>query len=134
MAAAVAFFDSDGTTPLSSVFYGLVPPGSSYSERNSAYRQIVVKNVGDVDLSSVLISIVAAADRDASENVRIAAGATSPDPEDFVGVDGDPLDLGALAVDATANLWVDIIEPSGATLTQGKGWTFEVAAVASGES
>lgn len=133
MPAAVAFFDSDGTTPLASVFYGLIPPGSSYFERNSAYRQIIIKNVGDAALEAVLVTIIPAGDRDASANVRIATGA-DPQPEDFKSAADGPLDLGALAVDATASLWVDIIEPAEAALTQGKGWTFQVAGVPAEES
>lgn len=130
MAGAVAFLDADGATPISSVFYGLVPPGSSYHARNSVYRKIVVKNVGDEAFDDVLVTIVPAGLRDGSSSVRIATG-SDPNPEDFKSIEDGPLSLGFMDVEDDAELWVDIVEPIDAQLALGKGWTFEASGIPS---
>ena len=120
MAASIAWFDSDGTTALASLDLGVIKPGEDYITKNGAARQIVVKNTGDVDFSAVEVEVQQVASYDAHERAEVATGASPTYPGDYVDKDADPLSLGALAAAAQANVWIQVTEPVGATVQQGK--------------
>ena len=121
MAAEISWFDSDDTTPISSKHLGSVPPGEDYITKNGAPYQAVAKNTGDQDFTTVEVEIQQLSGYDLWEMVEIATGASAPAyPTGYVDKDTDPLALGALAVGASANVWIQIVMSLTTQAQQGK--------------
>lgn len=112
MAASIGWYDTDDSTPLTAVQLGVIPPGSSYFDRNGSYVELRAKNDGTEDFASVDVEIQQAGAYDGYEDVRIA-----PDDGGSAGVwqaHGDnPLALGAMVVDAVVPVWLDVTVPGG---------------------
>ena len=120
MAATVGWYDNDETTVLSSLDLGILQPGEDYITKNSGARHIKAKNTGDTAFTSVEVEIQQVASYDAWTKVEIATGAAPTYPGDYSDKDDAALDLGALAVGAFASVWIQVTEPAGASVQQGK--------------
>jgi len=120
MAESLGWYDTDETTPLAGddLLLGAIPPGQSYFDRNSAYRQAVVKNDGTEDFAAVQVEIQQAAFYAGHTHLRIAAD-DGGSPGTWLDYEDAPLALGALAVDATAIVWIDVVVPGAADADEG---------------
>jgi hypothetical protein len=127
MADSAAWFDADGTTPLSTLNLGIIPPGQDYITRNGSARQVVVKNTGDEALSSVTVELQQVGSYDSYTLAEIATGASPTYPDDYVDSATDPLALGGLAVGASANVWIQLTETIGAAALAGKAFNLALS-------
>ena len=119
MATELSWFDDDGVTPVSLLDLGSVPPGQDYITRNGGAKEVILKNTGDDDLSTVAVEIQQVSSSDLHEMVRIAPD-SSGSPGVFVDKDTDPLTLGALAADAEASVYIDIVMALDTSVEAGK--------------
>lgn len=115
---ALQWFESDGTTPLSSLDMGSVGAGQSYNGIHSAYKQVVLKNTGSSGMTSVTVDIRQVSQFPLNAYLKIATGTSTPGS--FVGSDDDPLDIADLAASGTAKVWVDMVVPLGASAEVGQ--------------
>jgi hypothetical protein len=122
------WFESDGTTPLGSLAFGVVGPGEDYFTKNGDYLQVVVKNVGDATVTDVLVEIQPVGSYALNEFLHMATGVSSPGA--FVDITDDPLELGSLTAGQSAKVWFDLIVPLYAV--RGRGQYASVRAYGSG--
>ena len=111
----LAWFESDGTTPLGSLPFGKVGPGETYSGKHDGPLQVVLKNTGATSIADVAIEIRQVSAFPLHEYVLIAEGDTEPAPEAFVDSSDPDLEVGTLAASATAKIWLDLSVPLVAT-------------------
>lgn len=126
MPASIGWYDSDGSTPLSSLDLGILQPGEDYFTKNGAYRHIVMRNVGDVDLSAVNVEIQQVGNYDAYTKAEIGKGGA---PTGFVDYQTGPLALGAMVQGAAANVWINVTETVDAPAAQGKAFNLAASGV-----
>lgn len=110
---ALRWYESDGTTPLGRLDEQPVGPGETYSEKYAGPIEVKLKNTGGTTLT-VTLEIKQVAAYPAFEHLRIATGATAPPLNEFLAHDDAPLEVGVLAPDELATIWVDIVVPVGA--------------------
>lgn len=119
MAASIGFYDTDDTTALTSIDAGVIPPGSSYYDRNGSYIEVRAKNDGTEVFASVDVEIQQAGAYDGYQHLRIAPDAAGS-PGAWQDHTSNPLALGGLAVDAVEPVWLDIIVPGAASPDAGQ--------------
>lgn len=108
----LAWYESDGSTPLASINLGTVGPGETYTGKNSGVaKQVVLKNDGLTSLEGVAVEIAKVASFPANEYALIATGSTQPSSESFVGFEDADLEIGELNAGASVKIWIDMSVP-----------------------
>lgn len=109
---SLAWYESDGTTPLATIALGTIGPGESYTGKNDGVaKQYVLKNTGANEVTGVAIEIEAVSTFPMNQYLLIATGESQPSSESFVDYQDDDLSIGTLAAGATAKIWVDASVP-----------------------
>ena len=119
MAVSVGWYDTDDTTALTEVVGGVIPPGSSYFDRNGSYIEVRAKNDGDEAFTTVNVEIQQAGAYVGYEHLRIAPD-SGGSPGAWQGYSANPLALGDMIAAAVEPVWLDIIVPGAATPDAGQ--------------
>lgn len=122
----LAWFESDGTTPLGALNMGVIGPGESYTGKNAGIaHQVVLKNTGATNITDVTVTISQIASYPANEYALIATGVTQPE-SGWVDADGE-LEIGTLEPSDAVNIWVDMSVPLAAPRQMGQLVNFRAA-------
>lgn len=118
MPAQITLYDSDGTTPLTSVTLTsiAIPFGYKLSDVLGNWKKLYYKNTGDTYFSNVVVDILQSGSDVAYNYAKIAPDLSgAPNVGSAVGPGAGGLNLGSLAVNASTPIWLNIEVPTSAT-------------------